>query len=379
MDPVGNRSVLRVCAILKCFQQSPAPLRLAEIAEASGLNKATAYRMLFALVEGGMIERLRKNTYVLAGNAQRNRRYRIGYATQSEEFAFSRLVSESIRASAYNARIELVELNNRYSPTTAIRNAEIFAREGVDLVIEFQTSLESASTVASKLVDASIPFIAIEIPHPGAFYYGANNYRAGLIAGRALAHGCKDRWRGHFDELILLELRMAGPLVRSRLTGMIAGIREVLSELKDEKIRFINGNGRFETSLAAMRKDLMRSRPRKVLLGAINDPSCLGALTAFMETGRSSDCLAISHNGALEARREIRRPGSSLIGSVAYFPEQYGDGVIQLALDILQGRRVPPAVFVKHELLDRHNVDDFYPNDPALSEQDADTMLYSSR
>ncbi len=379
MESAGNRSVQRACAVLRCFQQSPLPLGLAQVAEAAGLNKPTTYRMLMALVEGGMIERLRKNTYALKGNTLRGRSYRLGYATQSEEFSFSRLVSESVRASAYNAGIELLELNNRYSPTTAVRNAETFVREGVHLVIEFQTSLESASTVASKLVDAAIPLIAIDIPHPGGLYFGANNYRAGMIAGRALAHACKDRWRGQFDELILLELKMAGPLVRSRLTGMIAGLREVLGDVKDDKIRFMNGNGRYETSLAAMRKDLGRSKSRKILLGAINDPSCLGALSAFMEAGRGADCLAISHNGALEARRELRRPGTSLIGSVAYFPEQYGEGVMQLALDTLQGRRVPPAVFVKHELLDRQTVDRFYPNDPALAEHDADSLLYSSR
>jgi ABC-type sugar transport system substrate-binding protein len=32
--------------------------------------------------------------------------------------------------------------------------------------------------------EARIPMIAIDIPHPGATYFGANNYGAGLLAGR---------------------------------------------------------------------------------------------------------------------------------------------------------------------------------------------------
>jgi ribose transport system substrate-binding protein len=41
-----------------------------------------------------------------------------------------------------------------------------------------------------------------------------------------------------------------------------------------------------------------------------------------------------------------------LIGSVAYFPERYGEQLISLAVDILSQRiSVPRAVFIKHQLL----------------------------
>ena len=46
----------------------------------------------------------------------------------------------------------------------------------------------------------------------------------------------------------------------------------------------------------------------------------------------------------------------------------YGADLIQLATDILQKRNVPPAVFAKHELLTRENVDSFYPGDSVLSD-----------
>ncbi|MDP9038717.1 MAG: substrate-binding domain-containing protein [Acidobacteriota bacterium] len=374
-----NRSVLRACAILQCFEHSCEDLGLARIVEQTGLNKATAYRLITTLVKAGMIERRSKNAYTLAERQRRRRTFRIGYASQTEEFSFSRLVSESIRSSAYEAGLELLVLDNRYSPTTAVRNAEIFVREHVDLVIEFQTNQESADTVASRLIDAAIPIIAIEIPHPGAFYYGANNYRAGLLAGRALAQACIKQWQGHFHELLLLELPIAGPLVRSRLTGIIAGLRELLPNASDEIIRFINGNGRFESSLDALRKYLRRRQTHRILIGAINDPSCLGALSAFEESGRAADCLAVSHNGAFEARQELRRPGSRLVGSVGYFPEQYGEVVIQLALDKLNGRPVPAATFVKHQLLNHKNVDVLYPNDALVHHGDSDSLLYSLR
>jgi ribose transport system substrate-binding protein len=329
------------------------------------LDKATAYRILTTLVAEGMIERLAKNTYCSAGRFAGERPYRIGFASQSEEFSFSRLVAQSIQTSAYEARIDLMVLSNRYSAATAVRNAEQFVRERVDLVIEFQTSHERAAAVSSLLSNASIPIIAIEVPHPGATYFGANNQRAGAIAGKGLVQACQERWRGKFDQLLLLELPTAGTLVHSRLTSLIAEVRRLYPNLSTEQVHFVNANGRFDQSMEAIRRYLRRGKRQRVLLAAINDPSCLGALHAFEEAGRSSDCLAVCHNGSLEARMELRRPNSSLIGSVAYFPERYGEAVIRLALDKLRGKTIPPASFVKHVLMTRQTVDSFYSDDCA--------------
>jgi ribose transport system substrate-binding protein len=41
--------------------------------------------------------------------------------------------------------------------------------------------------------------------------------------------------------------------------------------------------------------------------------------------------------------------------------------VIAVALDILNRRPVPPAVFVKHQLLTPDNVSHVYPNDELIS------------
>jgi ribose transport system substrate-binding protein len=372
------QSVERACDILKCFQQQRASLTLNDIVSKTNLSRTTAFRLLATLVEQGMLERPGKNQYQAPGQQWRRSRYRFGYASQSEEFSFSRLVSDSIRSQAYEAGVTLLELSNRYSPTVAIRNAEMFVRERVDLVIEFQTNQQSASIVASKLIEAGIPIIAIEIPHPGADFYGANNYRAGLLAGHALAHAAIQQWRGQVDEVLLLELSMAGPLPRSRLTGVLAGIREILPKIHDERVRFVDGNGRYENSLEVTRRYLRRNKAKRVLIGGLNDPSCLGALQAFEEAGRGANCLAVGQNASIEARREMRRPGSRLIGSVAYFPERYGEAVISLALDKLQGKEIPPATFVRHQMLTRENVDSFYPNDKLITAGDGDSLLYSS-
>lgn len=371
------QAVVKACDILKLFQGASHELSLDEVCVATRMTRPTAYRLLVTLVGCGMLEKIRKNCYCLTSKRGARPKLRIGYASQSEEFSFSRLVSESIRSSAYHAGVELLELSNRYDPKTAIRNAEVFVRQRVDLVIEFQTSQRSAPIISSRLIEAGIPIIAIDIPHPGATYYGADNYRAGIIGGRALAQACLRRWSGAVDEVILLELPVAGPLPRSRMTGMLAGIRELIPKLPDQNVRFFDGKGRFESSMAVLRKHLSRSKSTRTLLGALNDPSCLGGLYAFEEVGRSEHCLAVGQNASIEARREMRRPGSRLVGSVGYFPERYGEAVISLALDKAAGQAIPSATFVNHQMITPNNVDVAYPNDPLISSGEGDSLFFN--
>ena len=270
------------------------------------------------------------------------------------------------------------QADNRYSSKVALRNAETFIREKLDLVIEFQVDEHVAPVISSRLRAANIPVIAIEIPHPGATYCGADNYGAGIIGGRHLRRWARVHWRDEVDGVILLELARAGALPNSRLTGVLAGLRETWPSFDESKVVRLNGNGQFGQSLEAVRKYLRRARGEKWLVAAINDPSAVGAVRAFEEASRLRSCAVIGHNASLEARVEMRRGGSSLIGSVGFFPEKYGDAVMALALDILLRRPTPPAVFVKHQLVTPENVNHFYPNDALLTPGELDLTLLVS-
>ena len=148
-----------------------------------------------------------------------------------------------------------------------------------------------------------------------------------------------------------------------RLTGALVGINLVLANAKNCRITYLDGDGNFGTSLEAVRGHLHSSNSRHVLVVAVNDPSALGALRAFEEAGRSDCCAVMGQNASPEGRAELRVPKTRLVGSVAYFPERYGDDLIGLSLDILNHRQVAPALFVEHKLVTPKTVDHYYPND----------------
>src|SRR5579883_651870 len=343
-DPYLVKSVVHSSRLLLAFRSAGEALPLREVAARSGLPKSMVFRLLYTLERCGMVEKIGENLYQSCVRPFKQKMYRLGYAAQGTDYQFSREVSQSLKRAAAAEGIELICVDNRYNPKIAQHNADLLVREKVDLVIEFQTDENVAPVVAAKYREANIPLIAIDIPHPGATYYGANNYEAGLIGGRYMGRWAKQNWQAEVDEIVMLELARAGSLPRMRLTGMLAGLKEVVPKLESCPVVYLNGDGRFEESFHAIRKYLRTSRARHILICAIK-----------------------GQNASPEGRAELREPGTRLIGSVAYFPEKYGDDLVRVALDILNRKPVPPAVFVKHQLITPETVNHYYPNDPLFA------------
>jgi ribose transport system substrate-binding protein len=107
-----------------------------------------------------------------------------------------------------------------------------------------------------------------------------------------------------------------------------------------------------------------------VLFIGINANSAVGALEAAEVLGRQSCTAVVSQNASRRVRGELRRNNPMLIGAVDYFPEAYGDRIMQLAVAMLNDKPVPPATYTDHALMTHANVQRFYPDDvdevPAL-------------
>jgi ribose transport system substrate-binding protein len=360
-------AVIRAQKVLEAFAQHREPLRLRDVMEQTGMSKNLCFRLLYTLRHCGVIEKVDVNRYRLVTGDQRRRRYRIGYADQIVKDGWLRMVNAGLIRAAEQANIELILVSNRNDPKVAVRNARQLVRENPDLIIEFQIDESIAPAVAAQYVEAGIPAIAVDIPHPGATFFGANNHQAGSLGGRHLGRWVKSQWRHVPDEIILIGQPRAGSVVASRVTGVLTGILEVLPELEGRcPVIHLDGDGQFKIALERVRQHLRGSKATHVLVGCVNDASALAAVRAFQEAGRAERCVVVGQNAEPDARTELRQPKTPLVASVGYFPERYGDALIRLALDILSGKAVPPAVFIKHQVITRENVDHFYPND-ALS------------
>jgi ribose transport system substrate-binding protein len=356
--------VSRACKILRVFEDARQAFSLAEVVEQTELERTVCFRLLRTLEEQGLLRRSDHRKYASNVRILTGKRFRIGYASQTND-SFCSALAQGLRWAAASRPVDIIEVENRYSIKVALKNAEYLVKGGVDLAIEFQTYERIGTKVAQFFENANIPLIAVEIPHPNAVFLGVDNQRAGAVAGKALLKAAQAHWDGECDEMLFLDLEIAGSLPHLRLTSAQNVLRNGLH--KNCILTHLDGRGEFVRSFELTRRHLQLVPKRRTLITGINDYAVLGALRAFEEAGRSNLCFAASYGGGPEARRELRLPNSRLIAAVAFFPEKYGESLLLLALDILNKRTTPPAIYMPVQLLTRRNVDEFYPQDTLTS------------
>jgi ribose transport system substrate-binding protein len=332
--------------VIELLERDHAPLTLEDVYQKTNISKTSVYRILKTLVHRGYLAQTQNGQYRLVS---RPRRLHFGFAVQSAEMPFSVAVAQSVSAAAAASGVELVVLDNRFDPDVAVRNAEEFVAQRVDLVLEFQVEEAIAPRVAHILKKADIPLVAIDVPHPNATYFGVDNFEVGYEAGSLLAQHAMRRWKGKVDKVVGVGFSEAGSFVQSRITGAFDGIRERLADLTPDQFYQIEGRGMREASRRAT-GEFLRSykQGEHVLVAAATDSSALGVLDAIREAGQESNFAIVGQDCIPEALAEMRNSSSALIGSISHEAESYGPRLIQLGIALLRGYTVPPYNYVHH-------------------------------
>jgi len=340
--------------ILDVLRSSRTELRLTDIARSANLDVSTAFRLLRTLEGRGYVSRDKRTKRFKPRLGYRA--YRIGYAQLCGDQHFPQKVTQSLVDAAGKSGIELLVTDNRDNPEEALKNAARLISQRVDFVIEYDFHYRVGAALANMFHEAGTPTLAIDIPMPGAIYFGVNNYAAGYVGGDCLAGFAKSNWRGHADHILLLEIPEAGPVPHERVIGTLDGMRSVLPKLDEHRVLRRNGKGTEMGGYLATRRVFGSVAKRaRLLIAAANDECARGAIRAVREAGRE-EITAIMAQGwgpSDGVEDEISKTGSPLIGAVAYFPEKYGYQILPIVLQCLSGEAVPPAVYVEHKLITR--------------------------
>lgn len=341
-------------------------------------RKFTSLGMATALVAGGALTAMAQDDAAIeipppGPELCADQEWEVGFANLVRDITFTIDVEESIqRAADATGCVNLSIFDNELDGATALANARNMITLGAQGVIEFQTDEKFGLVLMDEFRAEGIPVIAIDIPMPGATFFGADNYRAGFMAGEGMGAAFKERFPDSDPLLFLGELPQSGPVPAARMTGILEGVRSVYPELDDESqvVRFDSKNT-LEESRTQM-SNLIQTVPEgtKFMGAAINDGSTIGMQAAILTAGRGEDAILASQNADSTFREEVcNNPDSIILGSTAYFPEKYGDKLIPTILLLMQGQPVPPSVYVDHVFLTLDNMAEYYPDEecPALS------------
>ena len=290
--------------------------------------------------------------------------FRIGFANLTEASQFAVDVRRGLERAAQSAQnIDLTVYDNQLDPERALVVADHLIAQGVDLAIEYQIDYKTGSLLMKKFQSENIPVVAVDIPIVGATYFGVDNYRSGHMAGIALGEWVLRHWGGSVDKLLVVIEPRAGSLPETRIHGQMDGLRETIGAIPDGDVIYLDGGNTTAVSEAQVLKMLEELKGlSRIAILSFNDDSALGALQAARKLDREDDVAIVGQGADRLIRNEIRRQSSRIVGSSAFFPEGYGERLLKLALKILNGQPVAPAVYMEHVFITDENINFYYPD-----------------
>lgn len=285
---------------------------------------------------------------------------KLGLVALDDSIPFSKAVSDSIKAQAEAAGAELVFCDSKLDAATALSCVKNFAAQGVQGYLNFQP----VSDAGQEICDAGpqdVPVIAIDIAQGDCqtAFMGANNERAGVIGGEGLGQWVKDNWDCKIDAFVSLEDFGVGAVNDARMGGQLKGFEDVCGPVDPNIIRKLDA-GRQDKALKAF-TDTLTALPdaSRIVVTAINDDGISAALAAARTAGRE-DQVALSGMGADKISHCEIAAGGQWAGSVAFFPERYGEIGIPYLIDAVNGKQVPEKLLVDHLYITKDNIADYY-------------------
>jgi len=150
--------------------------------------------------------------------------------------------------------VELRPLDNEYDSAKAIENARWVIKQRVDFAIECQRHAKIAPVLAEMFAKARIPALAIDIPQPGALFFGVNNYSTGLMLGEAAGSFVLNEWAGRLDQVLVLEAFAPGIHLHARITGCLDGLPRTVAASGALRVGRRDGRGTEEDRYHAAQK-----------------------------------------------------------------------------------------------------------------------------
>ncbi|MDO7881559.1 sugar ABC transporter substrate-binding protein [Antiquaquibacter soli] len=285
---------------------------------------------------------------------------KVGYISLGDSVPFVKLVSDSIKAEAEAAGVELLFCDSQLDAAKALACAQNFKTQGVDGIINFQVDETAAESICAAGPD--VPVVAIDIHQRPCekVFVGADNYTAGFIAGEALGTYFQENFDCEYDAFVSMEQPAAGQVNLDRTGGAIEGFESVCGALDDSKYRSVDGGGTIDGGNTTFGDTLTAlTGAQRVAVVSLNDDMLLGAFAAARAQGREGAVYGVAQGADPSSFDDIQN-NPNWIGDTAYFPERYGELAIPSIISLINGETVPENVFTEHVFIDASNFAEFY-------------------
>lgn len=295
----------------------------------------------------------------LVGPAFAQDKIAIVFANDNDEDPFASTVAKGVRdAAAQRPDLDVKLLNNGNDPQKAVENARAVVSMNPAVFIEYNVHAASNKQVGRILKEAGIPVLSIQVPVEGTPLYAVDNTLAGTESGSKLAEAATKRWSGEKPRILIIGAPEMGPVLIERAGAAKAALQEAFP---DAPVDEFSSRMDVMTARQVMTDYLTRFPDDKILVWVHVDPIAVSALAAVRNAKREGDVLMSSTGGNSAVFPEIRSGDSPLIGTFSFFPENWGQDILDLGRKIANGEPVPERIKPTQQIfIDASNIDTHY-------------------
>jgi ribose transport system substrate-binding protein len=235
----------------------------------------------------------------------------------------------------------------------AAQNTQIdaFIQQGVDLIVISAVDQAGIGPAIARAKEAGIIVIAVDTPAEGA---DAVVMTDAVQAGEKSCQYLFEQMGGKGNVLLV-----DGTPIQT-IIDRIAGCNNVAKSFPDIKIVGQQASKNDRASGLAVTTDMLTATPDVQGIFGMNDPSALGAVLAVEQAGKTDSIKVTGVDGSPVAVDELKRAGSSFIGTATQNPAE----MVRKAVEIAQGMAAGTApaettVLIPSELVTRDNVAEY--------------------
>ncbi len=269
---------------------------------------------------------------LLASCSQDEKRYRVGVSQCSDDIWRDKQNSELQIGAYFHDNVDLCFAAAYDSDERQIQQIDSLVETGIDLLIVAPNQVSTISPAIDRAYDKGIPVIVFERKtntKKYTAYMGADNYEMGHLMGEYVA----TRLHEHGRIIEVMGLKGSSPAIERH-----NGFREAIAQHPGiQVIATLQGDWTEPTAYNTVKQWLNKNKGEKIdLVFGMNDRTAMGARKAFEQAGVVLP-LFCGIDGLPGENGGIRLVQDSLLDASYIYPT-HGDQLLQLAVDILEGK-----------------------------------------
>ncbi|MCQ2243740.1 MAG: substrate-binding domain-containing protein [Bacteroidaceae bacterium] len=277
-------------------------------------------------------------------------KYIIGVSQCSEDSWRAKLQDELIMATYFNEGVELRFTSAHDDSQLQEKQIDSLVNSGIDLLIVSPNQVDNLTNAIGKAYAKKIPVVLYDRKTNNeqfTAFMGADNYHIGEMLGLYLA----GKLGGKGNVVEIGGLKGSSP-AQERHDGFANALKKY-PEM--QIVAYQSGDWTEASGETAMRMILKEYDGRIDAVYGGNDRMTVGARRVIKEHGMDNGNILYLGVDALPTENGgIRQVADSVLTASAIYPT-HGDELLQLAIDVLEGKPVPKESFLKSSVVTSQN------------------------